>query len=190
MSFLYEQLVAVTGNPVLLALLILLGTYILEDAAIVTAALLSADGLLPSGMAFMALFIGIFTGDLGLYVLGHYLNRIPLLKSSMDLKAFLKARLWLDRKMKTTVLLVRIIPGLRLPVYTACGFFNLSFKVFAILVLFASLVWTAAIFYGFVSIGSMFWTDLGYWKWLLLPVIIGVIMFSHKKIKVAEGFLN
>ena len=190
MPFLYEQLLEVTGNPVLLALLVLLGTYVLEDAAIVTAALLSADGLLPSGLAFLALFIGIFTGDLGLYFLGRYLNRIPYLKSWLDLKIFLKARLWFDRKMITTVLLVRVIPGLRLPVYTAYGFFNLSFSFFSILVLIASLIWTTAVFYFFVAIGSMFWSELGYWKWALLPVIIGLIVFGHKKIKVAEGFLN
>lgn len=190
MSFLYGQLLEVTGNPMLLALFVLLGTYVLEDAAIVTAALLTADGLLPASAAFLALFIGIFTGDIGLYVLGRYLNRFPYLKSFLDLKAFLKARFWLDRKMTTTVLLVRIIPGLRLPVYAACGFFNLSFKLFAILVLVASLVWTAVVFYGFVSIGSMFWSELGYWKWTLLPAIIGLIMVSHRKIKVAEGLFR
>ena len=190
MSFLYEQLMSVAHNPVLLALFILVGTYILEDAAILTAALLGAEGLISTQLAFTALFLGIFTGDLGLYVLGRYLNRIPRLNSFLDIKAVHRAHGWLRNKMATTVLLVRVIPGLRLPVYTACGFFKLSWKRFTALVLLASLIWTAVVFYGLYSVGAMFWSGLGHWKWLLIPVLTGLIVLGHKRIKVDEGFLN
>lgn len=190
MSFLYEQLMDVAHNPVLLALFIFIGTYILEDAAILTAALLGADGLISTQLAFTALFLGIFTGDLGLYVLGRYLNRIPWLNSFLDISAVHKAHGWLRKKMATTILVVRVIPGLRLPVYTACGFFNLPWKLFAILVFLASITWTAVVFYGLFSVGAMFWSGLGYWKWLLIPVLTGLIVLLHKKIKLDEGFLN
>ncbi|AMO54794.1 VTT domain-containing protein [Endozoicomonas montiporae] len=190
MSFLYEQLSNVAQNPMLLALFILVGTYILEDAAILTAALLSADGLIGTQLAFIVLFLGIFSGDLGLYVSGRYLNRIPALKRFLDIHAVHCAHHWLQQKMTTTVLLVRIIPGLRLPVYVACGFFRLSCKRFAVLVFLASLLWTAVVFFGLFSVGVIFWSDLGLWKWLLMPVLAGLIVFGHKKIKVDEGFLN
>ena len=190
MSFLNEQLVSVAQNPILLALFILMGTYILEDAAILTAALLSADGLVSTQLAFTALFVGIFTGDLGLYVLGRYLNKLPRLRAFLDINAVHRAHSWLQRRMTATVFLVRVIPGLRLPVYTACGFFRLSCKRFSALVFLASLLWTAAVFFGLFSIGVMFWSDLGNWKWLLIPVLTGLIVFGHKKIKVDENFLD
>lgn len=190
MSFLYEQLLSVAHSPVLLALFILLGTYILEDAAILTAALLGADGLISTQLAFSALFLGIFTGDLGLYVLGRYLNRIPRLTAFLDIDAVHRAHGWLQQKMTTTILLVRVIPGLRFPVYTACGFFKLPWKHFTALVFLASLFWTAVVFYGVFSIGTLFWSGLGPWKWLLIPVLAGLFVFGHKKIKVNKGFVN
>ncbi|MRI31724.1 hypothetical protein EOPP23_01775 [Endozoicomonas sp. OPT23] len=178
----FEDLLASIQHPLVLALMLLLGTYLLEDAAIITGALLSADGLISSELAFIALFIGIFTGDLGLYGLGVFLTRVVWLQRFFDLNAVNNAGIWLRKRMTFTVLFVRIIPGLRLPVYTACGSFRLSFIRFAILVLFASLVWTGFIFFGLYSLGSMFWEQMGLWKWLLLPLLIFVFLQAHKLI--------
>ena len=167
-------------QPWLLALLIILGTYILEDAAIVSAALLSADGAIDSELAFLALFVGVFTGDLGLYWLGKMLGRWQWLANWIKSERVKQAGEWLETKMVTTILLVRIVPGLRLPTYLACGYFNLSFSRFSLLVALASFFWTGFIFYGLYWFGSMFWSDLSGWKWLLLPIIIGLIMLGHK----------
>lgn len=67
-----ELILDVTKHPLVLAGLILLSTYLLEDAAIISAALISIDGFLSPELAFLALFIGIFTGDFGLYGLGRF----------------------------------------------------------------------------------------------------------------------
>lgn len=45
-------------------------SYLLEDLAIVSAAGLATQGLIPPQYALLAIFIGIATGDLGLYYLG------------------------------------------------------------------------------------------------------------------------
>ena len=176
----FEELLNSVQNPLTLALLLLLGTYLLEDAAIITGALLSADGLISSELAFMALFIGIFTGDLGLYGLGVFLTRFRWLQRLFDLKAVERAGVWLKKRMTFTVLFVRIIPGMRLPVYTACGSFGLSFFKFSMLVFVASLLWTGFIFFGLYSLGSMFWEQAGPWKWLLLPLLVFGFLKTHK----------
>lgn len=164
-----------------LALLIILGTYILEDAAIISAALLSADGIIASELAFFALFLGIFSGDLGLYGLGKMLGKWQWLISRINTRKVKEAGSWLEKRMVSTILLVRIIPGLRLPTYLACGYFSLSFVMFFLLVAFASLFWTGAIFYGIYWFGSMFWAEMSEWKWLFLPVIIGLFLIAHRK---------
>ncbi len=178
----FEELLDSVQHPLTLALLLLLGTYLLEDAAIITGVLLSADGLISSELAFLALFIGIFTGDLGLYGLGTLLPRVTWLQRFFDLKAVNDASVWLKRRMVFTVLFVRIIPGLRLPVYTACGSFGLPFFRFAILVFSASLLWTGFIFFGLYSLGSMYWGQTGPWKWLLLPVFVLGFLQIHRLI--------
>ncbi|WP_062263966.1 DedA family protein [Endozoicomonas arenosclerae] len=177
-------------HPWLLALLILLGSYVLEDAAIVFAALLSADGMISGQLAFFALFVGIFTGDLGLYGLGVLSRRINKLSRLLDLASVERAGVWLENRMLTTIISVRVIPGLRFPVYTACGFFELSFLKFLILVLFASVVWTALLFSGFYTAGVMFWSEVGLWKWLLLPLIVCLIMYGHRLIYRNYGVLK
>ena len=182
MSF-YHQLMHVADKPWLLALLIVLGTFILEDMAIITAALLGADGLVSAQLAFTALVIGIFLGDLGLYAIGRTVQRFHRLKRLLDLNAVHRAHGWLREKMTTTVLFVRVIPGLRLPVYTACGFFKLPWKRFTALVLLASVVWTAAVYFSLFSISSFFWADLGAWKWALMPAMVCVIVLGRKKIR-------
>ncbi|MGI9279663.1 MAG: DedA family protein [Endozoicomonas sp.] len=177
-------------HPWLLALLILLGSYILEDAAIVFAALLSADGVISSQLAFLALFIGIFTGDLGLYGLGVLSRKVERLSRLLDVSSVERAGTWLENRMSATILSVRIIPGLRFPVYTACGFFKLSFLKFLFLVLIASIAWTAFLFSGFYAVGIMFWSELGLWKWLLLPVVVILIMYGHRLIYRTYGVLK
>ncbi len=167
-------------QPWVLALLIILGTYILEDAAIVTAALLSADGVIGAELAFLALFFGIYTGDLGLFGLGSALEKWSFLGRWKNSSRINQAGLWLKRRMIMTVLMVRLIPGLRLPTYLACGYFRFSFLKFSMLTGAASFFWTGFIFFGLYWFGTMFWSDLSGWKWLILPLIIVLIVFGHR----------
>ena len=190
LPFLPEGFVGTIEHPLVLALVILLGSYVLEDAAIVSAALLSADGLLSKELAFVALFLGIFSGDLGLYWLGVLSKKVPWLARKQNLNAVGKTNRWLEKNMTKTVLLVRVIPGLRLPTYLACGYFRLSFIYFLALVLLASIVWTGVIFSGFYLAGTLFWSELSAWKWLLLPVVVLLIFYRHKKSKLSGKLLK
>ena len=167
-------------RPYLLGLIIILSTYLLEDAAIITAALLSADGLISPFLAFYALTIGIFTGDLGLYAMGSFLEKRPSLKSWIGERKINIARDWLHRRKFLTLLAVRPIPGLRLPVYTACGFLKLPFHYFSFIILFASIIWTGLVFSSIFYLGNSFWSALSSWKWLLLVPLIGGLIYGGK----------
>ena len=191
MSFLFpESFIGTVQNPVVLAFLILLGSYVLEDAAIVSAALLSADGLISVELAYLALFLGIFSGDLGLYFIGTQLKRIPWLGRKLDLDAVDRAGGWLNRNMTTAVLMVRVVPGLRLPTYVACGYFHLSTIRFFCLVLVASLIWTGVLFFSFYLVGELFWPELSEGKWLILPIILLLIIYGHKNIGLSDRLMK
>ena len=177
-----QALIESAQHPGLLALCIILATYLLEDAAIVSAALLSADGQINPELAFLALFTGIASGDIGLYWAGRFLTRWRWLLNWVGSLSIDQAGVWLKQKMVMTILLVRIIPGLRLPTYLACGFFKIPFFSFTLLISFASAIWTGLIFYGFYLFGIMFWAELSDWKRLLLPLLIVLIWFGRKKI--------
>jgi predicted tellurium resistance membrane protein TerC len=51
-------------HPLLQALAVIIGTFILEDAATVIAAMQADDGKLPTSLALLALYVGIILGDL------------------------------------------------------------------------------------------------------------------------------
>ncbi len=172
----------VIQNPYLLALLIIISTYLLEDAAIVSAALLSTDGMISPFLAFYALFIGIFSGDLGLYAIGFLMKKSTTFKNWIGQNKIDVARNWLNRRMILTVFLVRPVPGLRFPVYTACGFVGLPFNRFFYMVLIASIAWTGTIFSGVFFLGKSFWPNLSSWKWLLLLIFIGLLIYGGRVI--------
>lgn len=182
-----ELILDVTTHPLLLAGLILLSTYLLEDAAIISAALISIDGFLSPELAFLALFIGIFTGDLGLYGLGRLLGRWSWLDKSIPKDKVHSAGEWLKHRAVWTILVVRVVPGLRLPSYVACGFFRYSVVAFSCWVFLASLVWTGVVFMGLYWFGSMFWSELSSLKWLMLPLLIIAILVLHRRIKPSVG---
>src|SRR5690242_11016632 len=65
-------------HPLLQAIAIIVGTFVLEDAATVIAAMQADDGKLSWLLALVALYVGIILGDLGLYGLGWLSARIPI----------------------------------------------------------------------------------------------------------------
>ena len=168
-------LLLLSDHPLGVLVSIVVATYILEDAAIVGAAILAAEGVVPPISAFVALFIGIFTGDLWLYGMGALTRRYPRFRRFAEKPTVERARKWLARNMIMTVFIVRLIPGMRLPCYLACGAFALSLRLFFGTVLVASLLWTGALFSGLYLLGNQFWMALGEWKWLLVPGLIVLI---------------
>src|ERR1700690_4413691 len=73
-----NSLLAQAGySPWFQAAAIIAGTFILEDAATVAAAMQVEDGALPLWLALMSLYAGIVLGDLGLYGLGRVSAHIP-----------------------------------------------------------------------------------------------------------------
>ncbi|WP_281645762.1 VTT domain-containing protein [Parendozoicomonas sp. Alg238-R29] len=172
----------------LILLILFFGTFVLEDVAIVSGALLaSSDKVLPE-LAFIALLLGIVSGDVGLYLLGKLSARFSFIKKRINLKHVQAIRHWISRHLFLTIFLVRFAPGLRLPCYLACGLFSVSLKMFIVAVSVAGFVWVALAFSGFHWFGlqlsnSSFWGVLGAWKWALVP-LLAVLLY------VCQRFLN
>ncbi len=170
-----ESLLEISSHPAWLVVAVILGTYILEDVAIVSTALLCADGMLSPLAGFIALVAGIYSGDLGLYGLGQLFQRWQPVFFRERLQARInKIAPRLQKNMVSVVLVVRLIPGLRLPSYVGCGFFQLPFPVFNVLVLVASVVWTALVFWTLYFLGVEFWGSGAWW----LPVVFIFLVFG------------
>jgi len=142
---LWEAALAGMAEPWLVCLVLALTTLLLEDLAIAAGAAVAAQGLLSWSASFAAVAGGIAAGDAGLYALGLAAHRWPdLLRRRLPQADALRAQL--GRRLASAVLLARVIPGLRLVTYTACGLLRVPFVPFGGWVLLAVSLWTAGLY--------------------------------------------
>ena len=161
------QLLHLAGQQkALQALAIILGTFVLEDAATVLAAMQAESGLVPIWLALGSLYVGIVLGDLGLYGLGNLSGRVRWARSWVPPERMRRGRDWLRGRVFRVVLVSRFLPGMRLPTYTACGFLGADLRQFAMAAIVATLAWTTLLFCVSLRIGQFLVDHFGAWRWL------------------------
>ena len=111
-------------------------TFLSEDAATLGGATLSATGLMATPVALAACALGIWIGDLGIYGLARYFGR-PLLdqdwaKKRVSAAQLAKSEAWWKKRGVLVLLVVRFVPGLRLPTYLIAGALAVPFASFAL----------------------------------------------------------
>ena len=166
LSNLVTSILGLGGKKVLFQFIaILFGTFVLEDAATVLAAVRSEEGAIPIPVALAALYVGIVIGDIGLYGLGAASRRVGVLRRWLPDERTRPAREWICKRVFRVVLVCRFLPGMRLPTYTACGFFRANLKKFALAAVLATLMWTSALFTVSLHVGRFLIDHLGAWRW-------------------------
>jgi membrane protein DedA with SNARE-associated domain len=147
------------------AAIILLATFILEDAATVFAGVHAQSGNIPVWAALAALYVGIVVGDIGLYGLGALAHRSRIAARLVPPQRMRQGHDWLQGRVFTTVFVSRFIPGARLPTYTACGFLHASLLQFALAAIVATSIWTSLLFGLSWKLGDLLMPYLGAWRW-------------------------
>ncbi|OEF10139.1 DedA family protein [Aliivibrio logei] len=160
---------------------IILLSYLLEDLAIVTAASLSAQEMVTPMIGLLAAFIGIASGDLGLYFLGRLSTRFRLLRYKTLTNTHLR---YLRKKLQSNPMLnlfiIRFIPGLRTLGFTLSGVFHIRVLTFLTAVMSATAVWTALVFPSVYFLGSSSWIKASEHQWLLIPIMTLVLFATNR----------
>ncbi|HET7883929.1 MAG TPA: VTT domain-containing protein [Acetobacteraceae bacterium] len=164
-------------HPILQAIAVILGTFILEDAATVFAAMQAGDGSLSTALALVSLYLGVALGDLGLYGLGRAAGLIPWAARLVPPRRQSVVRAWLNGNVFRVVLVSRFLPGLRLPTYTTCGFVGANLRQFILAAVVGTLCWTSLLFGASLRAGQTLMEHFGAWRWagaagLLLFIVI------------------
>jgi len=157
---------AAGNSPIFQVFAIIIATFILEDAATVLTAIEVQSGLIALPVALGALYAGIILGDIGLYGLGMAGARWPRARRWVNLPEGERRAEWMRAHVMRAVFISRFIPGARLPVYTACGFFRAGLARFTLATSVATLIWTSALFAVSLRIGAVILTHLGAWRWV------------------------
>ncbi|HEX7391030.1 MAG TPA: VTT domain-containing protein [Acidiphilium sp.] len=167
---------AAAGSPSLEITTIILGTFILEDAATLLAAMQVAAGVVSLPLALGSLYAGIILGDLGLYGLGRLSVEHPWAQRMVPARRRDIGRDWVSRRLIPVVLVSRFVPGLRLPTYTTCGFLKAPFLGFAAAAILATLAWTSMLFFLCLKLGGLMLHYLGPWRWIGLAVFVVLLV--------------
>jgi membrane protein DedA with SNARE-associated domain len=152
-------------SPWFQAVAIILGTFVLEDAATVAAAMQAEDGALSLPLALVALYAGIVLGDLGLHGLGRLSARVRWIARHLPPHRQDAIRAWISGRVFRVVLVSRFLPGLRLPTYTTCGFVGADLRQFAGAAVVATLCWTSLLFGVSLQLGRFLLDHFGVWRW-------------------------
>ncbi len=149
------------GSPAIIALVLALTTLLLEDLAIAAGVALATQGAISWGLSVAAVGGGIALGDIGLYALGLGATRVTWLRRGDVGDKSLWLREKITHRLVSAVLLARVIPGLRLATYTACGFVRVPFLPFAAWVCIAVVLWTVGLYVLSAAIGHGLARHLG-----------------------------
>ncbi len=177
-----SRIPAASGPSLLvLMLLFIVGTFVSEDLTTIAAGLMVAQGRIDFLPAAFACALGVYVGDLALFLAGRWLGRAVverrplswfLTPASLD-----RASSWFERQGMKTIFLSRLMPGLRLPTYFAAGVLRTRFWVFAVYFAIAVCVWTPALVLLAVWIGEEAGAWIEHWgPWALVALVLGLLI--------------
>lgn len=176
-------------------LLLAAGTLVSEDLTCIGAGLLVGRGQLHWGAAIAGCFLGIYLGDLGLWLMGRLLGR-RLMRFNWLARRASTHRLqvlgaWFDRHSAASVFAARFLPGMRLPIYVAAGALGKKGAHFALWSLLAAIVWTPILVLLAASLGDTFagpfmqFLGAG-WLSLLVAAFISVLLIRLTTLSATE----
>ena len=163
---------------------LLLGTFVSEDLTCLTAGTLVSRGQLTLLAAVSACALGIFFGDMGLWLTGRFLGaRVlswPRVSSALPSTSVERFAIWFEGHTASAILGSRFVPGTRLPLYLAAGASRSSFSRFAAWTFVGGVLSTNALVLGAAFLESQIDTRLGGWffwgRYAALPVVAGMLV--------------
>jgi len=136
------------GGSLALAFAIVVGAFVSEDGATITAATLTATATLDPTVAFLSAFVGLWFGDLGVYALAR-LGGPALLSRQWFQKWFAPGVPHSQNAVgdgRVGLAASRFFPGTRLPAYLSAGFRRMPPLVFAAITAISALAWVILVF--------------------------------------------
>ena len=185
LPFSNEHVVQVTGYALYaLMILIIFSTFVSEDLTCIGAGLLAAKGVMGYWPAMIASLLGIFIGDILLYLGGRWLgdnavNKAPF-KWFITEKDLQKSYRWFEAKGPMIIIASRFIPGTRFATYVSAGIIGANFWVFIVYFGIASILWTPVLVGLAMIIGQelmeYFYIYQEYAVWVLIGIISAIFI--------------
>src|SRR6266446_3657833 len=137
------------GSAIALIVTIVLGAFISEDGATITAATLAASSVLDFRLAFLSAFVGLWGGDLGVYALMRGIGP-RIMQHRWFAGWFRKEKTFKGNPTgsngQLTLALSRFLPGTRLPAYISAGLDRMPVFAFGAITAVSAIAWILLVF--------------------------------------------
>ena len=129
---------------------IVIGAFISEDGATITAAAMAASGLLDIRLAFLSAFAGLWIGDLGVYAVARW--TAPAIRRHRWFQTWFAKTTSAEsssnrRKGRWRLAISRFLPGTRLPACIAAGLEQMPVAAFAMVTAMSAMAWIVLLFF-------------------------------------------
>ena len=157
-----------------------LATFASEDLACIGGGLLAAHGSVALWVAVAGCLLGIFVGDLGIYVIGRVLGptvfSLPLLRRLATPAKVERCARWFERRGILLIVATRFLPGSRVPTYLAAGVVKVGVIRFSLALFVASAIWTPLLVGATYLMGEAIWEWVeGFGKWAPLVALAALV---------------
>ena len=153
-----------------------------EDLAIILGGYIVVNRLMPLGLVVLSIYVGMVASDFAFYGVGMAARRVSWLsRFAVDdrVKAFAET---LQRNLFEVVALGRVVPGLDLVAFIACGWTRVPLARFTLATLVVSALYLPLMLYLVIVFGDAMDDHAGLWAWLFLLVAVAVIGFARYRI--------
>lgn len=164
-----------------LLIILFFSTFVSEDITCITSGIFAKEGKLPLILAITVTGLGIFIGDLLLYLVGFFFHNF--LKRIVNIK-YWEERLTTQKFYKHwksnfifSIFISRFLPGTRLPLYLLSGYFRLSLIAFSAASFIAVSIWTTSFVTLVYLYGKWIVTTIGNSSNWLVLVFIGLSFY-------------
>lgn len=167
-------------------LLIVIGTFVSEDATCIATGLLIQRGQIGITAGILASTSGIYFGDLALWSIGRVFGRAaltwPWAARRLSHERVQDAALSLARHAAGAIVGSRFLPGTRVVLYVVSGVLGLPGAVFALWSLIAALLWTPTLVLLTAALGDTFVTratpllGAAWWSQMLAALLLVLAM--------------
>jgi membrane protein DedA with SNARE-associated domain len=153
-----------------------------EDFAIILGGYIVVNGLMPSGLVAISIYAGMVGSDFAFYGIGAAARRIRWLsRFAVDdrVKTFANT---LKRNVFEVVALCRVVPGIDLVAFTACGWMRVPLARFMLASLIVSALYLPLMLYLVIVFGDAMDDHAGLWTWPFLLAAVAIIGFVRNRI--------
>jgi membrane protein DedA with SNARE-associated domain len=179
-ELLADLLTRFATDPWLLVPIIVTATFVLEDLATVTVAVLASHMVIDGNVALAAAIVGTALGDIALYAAARWARGVPFVSAWLSRPLLNRTLDWVRRHALPMVVVARFVPGLRLPVFAGAGAVRMPALPFVATIIVTTLLWTPGLYWSAAQLGAVHSPWSGAIGWAAVLGLAGALLAAPR----------